>query len=618
MLLQWFGFIAVVCSVVACSEEGAIRVGSITFKGVRGVLEAQLRNALATRQSAKLPWDKKQYFDRSRFDADLKRIQAFYSDKGYPNARVSAFDVRLNSAQDKVDITLTIDEGDAVRIKSIEYYGFDTVPSDRMTDIRQALPLHVGDVRERPKMIEAQAAVQDRLRDSGFAYARVWVTENMPQPGELDVAVTADPGRVVHFGQIEVAGNTSVGDDVIRRDMLYRPGDVFSRSAMLNTQRRLYGMELFQFANVQVLDPDEQSPEVETRVTVAESKHQRLNFGIGYGTEEKGRVDAEYRHVNFLGGARSGGVHARWSALDRGMRINLTQPYFLLAGYSLETEGQQWYTFTPAYQSVVSGAKASIVHRTHSQRHSWTVSFISEHDSSAISDEALNDPSLRNALIALGLDPLTGKQDGTLNAVTIDGQFNATDNVIDARRGYQLAAHLEQAGKLVPGTFQYFATALDARHYLPIGKIVMATRLQLSSVDSESGDTSIPFSKRLFLGGATSVRGWGRFEISPLSESGLPIGGESLFAGSIEGRLGLTDKLGAVAFLDLGNVWGDSWTVDFADLRYAIGPGLRYRTPIGPLRVDVGYQLNPVAGLVVNGEPQQRRWRLHFSVGQAF
>ncbi len=73
-----------------------------------------------------------------------------------------------------------------------------------------------------------------------------------------------------------------------------------------------------------------------------------------------------------------------------------------------------------------------------------------------------------------------------------------------------------------------------------------------------------------------------------------------------------------MAFVDFGNVWREPWNFDLGDLRYAVGPGLRYQTPIGPARFDVGYQLNPIDGLLVNGEPQKRRFRLHFSIGQAF
>src|SRR4029077_11626929 len=110
----------------------------------------------------------------------------------------------------------------------------------------------------------------------------------------------------------------------------------------------------------------------------------------------------------------------------------------------------------------------------------------------------------------------------------------------------------------------------------------------------------------------------GRYEVSPLSGSGFPIGGLSMLEGSSEVRMAVLNKIGAVAFFDYGNVWADSWTLDLGDLHYAVGPGLRYVTPIGPLRVDLGYQLNPIEGLLVNGQPEQRRWRLHFSIGQAF
>jgi outer membrane translocation and assembly module TamA len=108
------------------------------------------------------------------------------------------------------------------------------------------------------------------------------------------------------------------------------------------------------------------------------------------------------------------------------------------------------------------------------------------------------------------------------------------------------------------------------------------------------------------------------YEVSPLSSTGLPIGGDSMFAGTAEGRFVVSGKLGAVVFLDTGNVWANANAIAFNDLRYAVGAGLRYQTPIGPARFDYGYQLNPIPGLLVNGEPQTRRWRVHFSIGQAF
>jgi outer membrane protein assembly complex protein YaeT len=608
-------------ALAACKEEGTVRVASLTFGGVHAVSEPQLRAALVTRQSSRLPWGKRRFFDRAQFEADLKRLQAFYSDRGYPDARVASFDVRMNAAQDAADVTIVIEEGRPVTIDAITFYGFDRVAADRLGEFRAALPFKAGDIRERTSFAAAQTTVQNLLRDDGYAYARVWVTEELREGGyESAIAVTADPGPPARFGAISISGNTSVGDHVIRRELTYHPGDRFSRSQMLATQRGLYSMELFQFANVTAVDTDEQPPDVRTRVTVAEAKHQTVNFGVGYGTEERVRVDGEYRHLNFLGGARSAGIHARWSSLDRGLRLSFTQPYFVLRGYSLTAEGQQWYTYTPAYQTIVSGARVAFVHQARSKRESWSASILTQHDHSKVEDAVLNDPKLRDDLIALGLDPSTGEQSGTLTALGGDVQWSGADSLLDAHRGFQLSGHVEYAGRPLPGTFRYEFVSVDGRLYTPVRRrVVWANRLQAAALFGHGGETTaIPFSKRLFLGGATTVRGWDRYEISPLGESGFPVGGTSLVAVSTELRLSATDRIGLVGFVDAGNVWASSAELSPADLRVAIGPGVRYATPIGPLRFDVGYQLNPIPGLLINGEPQTRRFRMFFSIGQAF
>jgi outer membrane protein insertion porin family/translocation and assembly module TamA len=222
-------------------------------------------------------------------------------------------------------------------------------------------------------------------------------------------------------------------------------------------------------------------------------------------------------------------------------------------------------------------------------------------------------------LIALGLDPTTGSQEGTLNALGLDYQISTADNALNARRGFQFAAHAETTGGFLPGTFNYYALSADGRHYIPLGRnFVFANRLQVGSITAKANDpANVPFSRKYFLGGATSLRGWGRFEVSPLS-SGTPIGGNSLLAFSSEIRTMVTGNLGGVLFLDGGSVWEKTSDVDLSELRYDVGLGLRYQTPVGPIRLDWGYQLNPIPDLLVNGEEQSRRWRLHFSIGQAF
>jgi outer membrane protein assembly complex protein YaeT len=603
----------------ACKEEGTIKVHRISFKGVKAVDEGRLKSALATKQSSIIPWGRKYYFDRSRFDADLKRIQAFYADRGYPEARVAGFDVKLNDKQDEVDLIVTIAEGEPVKVAAIDFVGFDEIPPAHLDVLKKNIPLNVGAPRDRQLVVATHEMALNELRDHGFPYAKVTTEESDGADGkQAALTFTAEPGKVAHFGAVEISGHKTVGERVIERQLTFKPGDLYRRSLVQDSQRRLYGMELFQFVNIEPINPELQPTEVPTRVTVAEGKHQRVNFGVGYGTEEKARVDAEYHHLNFFGGARTAGGHVRWSSLDRGARLDFNQPYFFAPHFSLGGEAQDWYTFTPAYNSVVVGAKATLTHRQN-QHTSWAISMTSEHDRSSVADDVLADSRRRNTLIALGLDPITGEQNGTLNAFGFDFQHSTADNILNARRGYQVALHTEEAGRLLPGTFNYYAISGDGRHYLPIGdRIVVASRLQFGNIRPVGSDPkNVPFSKKFFLGGATSIRGWGRYEVSPLSE-GLPIGGNSMLAISEELRATLRGKLGGVLFLDVGNVWAESFGFKLNDLRYAVGPGLRYQTPIGPIRFDVGYQLNPVPELLVNGSPQTRRLRFHFSIGQAF
>jgi outer membrane protein assembly complex protein YaeT len=611
--------LALAAVVSACKEEGTIKVHSLKFAGVKAVDEKRLAAALATHASSKLPWGKKAYFDRSRFDADLQRIQAFYSDRGFPDARVTGFDVKLNDKQDQVDVTLTIAEGDPIKLVAIDFVGFDLIPPDHFTQLKNQVPLKIGEPRDRQLVVTTHEMALNELRDHGYPYAKLSTAENDgPNGKEATVVYTATPGQLAHFGDIQIQGNKSVNDRIIERQLEFKPGDLYRRSIVQDSQRRLYGLELFQFANIEPLEQEQQPADVPMRVTVAEGKHQRLNFGVGYGTEEKARADVEYHQLNFFGGARTAGAHARWSALDRGIRLDFTQPYFFGPHFSLSGEGQDWYTYTPAYTSTVLGAKATVMHKTSAQSN-WSVFINTERDSSTVDKAVLADPTQRPYLIALGLNPITGEQNGTLNSVGFDIQHSTADNVLNSHHGYQIAFHAEQAGSILPGTFKYYTLGFDARHYLPVfsDNVVLASRFQIGNLRPLGGETELPFSKRYFLGGSTSVRGWGIYEISPLS-NGLPIGGDSMMAFSEELRAMLVGNLGGVLFLDAGNVWAESFGQTITDLRYAIGPGLRYQTPIGPVRFDYGYQLNPIPGLLVNGQPQTRRWRVHFSIGQAF
>ena len=615
-----------------CKEEGGVKVASMKFNGAKAVQAGQLKKVLATGASSKIPWGEKRYFSREQFEADLKRIIAFYHDRGFPDARIASFDVKLSEDQTSVDITLNVVEGEPVIAERIELTGFEPLPDYRRRGLDRRMPMKAGQPMDRALIQATREAALDALKDTGYPYATVRLDES---PGSQErsrvLTLTAQPGPVARHGAVEIQGNSSVSDGVIERQLTFKPGDVFRQSRMLESQRKLYQLEVFQFANVEPVRAEGEKPlESPTRITVTEGKHRKMNFSFGYGSEEKGRVEADWRHVNFFGGARTAGVRGRYSALDRGVKLNFGQPYFFSPRYAFGLQGQYWHNDEPAFKLDNIGGRATISRefgRTGSRmlgsRPAMTLAFTyaNEWEDYVISEEARQDPTMRDDLIALGLDPRTGTGRGQRSSISFDGGRNTTNNVLDARRGYMASLHLEQAGKWLGGDYDYFEVTGEGRYYRSVGRSVVAVRGRVGSIDGIGEtlqDFEVPFYKRYFLGGSTNLRGWGRFDVAPLSVEGLPIGGHSFMYFSTEWRVPVWRQLSAVVFLDGGNVWRRSWDFDMNDLRYDVGPGLRYNTPIGPIRFDVGFQLNPIPGLQVNGEPEPRQFRLHFSIGQAF
>src|SRR5205823_1695540 len=220
--------------------------------------------------------------------------------------------------------------GQPTIVSAIELTGFDVLTSTEQHFLKSTLPLQPGKPLDRQNAVASRERALNIFRDSGYPYAEVVTSNNNTGDHKVEFTLAATPGALAHFGPITIEGEKSVSEEVIRRELLYKPGDLYRRRDMRNTQRKLYGMELFQFANVESLEEkDVQKPDVETRVVVAEGKPRRLTTGFGYGSEEKARATLRWDHLNFFGGARQAGVEGKWSSLDRGLKMDLTEPYFM-------------------------------------------------------------------------------------------------------------------------------------------------------------------------------------------------------------------------------------------------------------------------------------------------
>ena len=617
--------LALLAMAAGCRPTGDVEVKDVTFTGVQAFPESELKNVLATRESGRFPWSPKHYFDRASFDADLQRVHAYYADRGYPAQRVTNVDVAFNGDRTQVRVRIDIDEGTPVVVQSVSFDGFDVLPADERPD-EASSPLKAGAPRDRIIVRATRDVVAGLLRDRGYPLGFVDAGERPGKdPNSVIVTFRADPGPTMQFGEPTYEGLSRVNSSVVRHQLSFMPGDTFRESLVRSTQRRLSNIEVFDLATVTPRFEEASEGRVPVRITVAEGKPRRIRFGIGYGTEERARGSVNWQHLNVAGRARRFETEAKASFLDQSLSATFIQPYLARQGWSLHVSALAESIRQLTYDQRSYGGSATINYQ-HERggtpareplRYNLHFTYRNEFLSYGIREESLDDLDRREERIALGLDPDTGRGEGTLASVDFDIERVAVDDAFQPTRGTVLSAHVEHARPWLGGSYHFDEISADGRVYVPIGRLVVAARAGFGALNSDDV-TKLPFSKRYFLGGATSLRGWGRYQVSPLDENGFPIGGRTRAEASTEVRFPLTEKLSGVIFMDAGGVGASDWNVGDLQIRFDAGPGLAYRTPLGPIRADFGYQLNPIEGLVVNGKPSTRRWRLHVSFGHAY
>ena len=611
---------------VGRGDEAAAKPAIARFElvGADSVDEAELRNLLATKAPSWIPWTRTPRFDPDALDQDLRRITTFYGNHGYPDARIP--EVAIDHTEDGVAITIRIEAGEPNRVADVELTGFSPLPPETLSRLRQQIPVLPGEPVVREDVVAGAQLGIESLEEHGYAHATVNVDQREVAPRRVRIRYEAVPGPLTRFGEVQIGGNLDVSDELIRREVAFTAGEPFQRSLVVRTQQALLALGLFEAVAIERVTrgpTGEQATDIGIRIRVVERDPQRVEFGFGYGTDEQVWGDLEWQHLNFAGGGRRLGARGRWSWLDRGVRAQFRQPFFLTRHLTLMLDGRDWHTQALSYDTRLSGGSAG-VGGTLGTRTSWSAILTTQQQRSQASKASLADPALRQALVAIGFDPTSGEQRGVLNQVGFQVLRSTIDEPARTRRSL-VSLQVEGADRWLGGDFSFVQVQAGGRAYWDVGDHVLMARLEAGSIDptaeapespENGGSPAVPFFKRYFLGGSTSLRGWGYDEVSALSPEGVPIGGHSMLLATLEARFQLAGPFGMAVFVDAGNVWATSWHVRPSDMRYDAGIGFQFRSPFGPIRVDLGYPLTPIEGLRVDGREQDQGWRIHLRVGE--
>ncbi|MGA2405054.1 MAG: BamA/TamA family outer membrane protein [Syntrophobacteraceae bacterium] len=575
-----------------------LQVRSIRFEGNKTIAASELKKILSTKEM-KFRWFFKAPLNETVLSEDLERIQQFYVSQGFYHMQLISHEIEP-LVGNNVRVVFRLEEGSPMMVSELNLKIDGPSPEQWRKDIVKILPIQAGKRFTTPGYKDIEKVAKRYLAERGYPKAKVDMRARLDKGSNLGtVLVEIEAGPVCTFGNVRVEGNESVSSNVIMREVTFHQGERFNASKIEAVQQRLYALDLFQFVDISVDDLEKETTVLPIRILVKQAKKQTIRLGIGYGTDDRFRGQAQYEVRDLLGDGRRLQINVKASSIVQMVEGRVTQPYFLDTKGSLIIDG-----------GVMRESQISFVNMKEYIRPKYEYKWFD----GLVSYAGYNFES--NYLTDVVIPPSATDQEHQayyVSSLIAGNTWDRADSILDPKKGWRILQNMEWAGSFLGSQVDYFKFTLDCRGYLPVLNLgSLAARLRYGAIEPLQGTSEVPIFKRFFLGGTDTVRGYPYQQLGPLDPSGDPIGGMALLEGGLEWRFPIRSPLEGVVFSDFGNIAHAVGNLSWDENRYTAGVGLRYLTIVGPLRFDVGYELNP---------PEPRPflpYQFHFSIGQAF
>lgn len=584
-------------------------VTRIAWTGVEAMPEDDLEDRIVTAAQPRFElrfWKAKRRLDEFALEEDIDRILEVYAEIGFFSATAEA---RVSDPlADRTAIEFIVQEGPRVRLQAwtLEILTQTEEPSPPEDVELDLLRRHVAFLPNRAfgsKLYrDRRVALLRECGELGFPAARIRGGASIDLETSLaQVSWNLDLGPRTKIGSIRIEGLERVEQRIVRRELLFEEGARFSNSSIEKSERRLVATGLFRSAAIGRARTNEPGTDdtIDLAIRLDEAPPRSFRASIGYGTEDGPRGEVSLGWRNFLGDARQLNLRGFASLLDAGFEVSLGQPYVWgdLARADLAVSALRQER--PGYEAFLTGA-------------SGLMTFYPDRDGpwSVTIGPGVELAQILSFEIDVGEQTRGPRQSLIVNWFTV-ARYQRIDDKLNPRSGISIELHNELGGFPIGSDLDYHRWHLVTRLYQPTGPLVWAFRAAVSSLDPiGDGLPAVPLTRRLYSGGTNSIRGYGFQKLGPKDSDNDPIGGLSRMELGVELRIPIWGPVGLVGFVDAGDVRTDPFSWRPRDLRASAGPGVRFDTPVGPLRFDFGWLLNRTR----NSDP----WRFHLSVGHAF
>ncbi|MEW6162397.1 MAG: outer membrane protein assembly factor BamA [Nitrospirota bacterium] len=580
-------------------EGTKVKIREIYFSGV-SLPEKNLKEVMSLKEGG--------LYNPDLIDTDREAIKEFYNALGYLEASVEEFQTNpplppllkggKGGLPEEIDIIIRIHEGLKTEIEKVEIVGTDLISEE---EVREAVRIKPGDPYNEVDILDARYRIIELYNTHGLSDVIVSVERNF-EGQKASITFQINEGGITFFGKTIVRGNYRTRYEVVKRELKHHEGIPFDYRILGKERRRLYKLGLFTDVDMEVLDRYNHERDVLIRLN--EGNAGAVEFGVGYGDYERfrGFLDLSYR--NLWGMNRQSSLRVELSSIERRYILQYHEPWFLskqlsFRAFLLREERREINIDTreTRYRLTRYGATAGLEKRL----------------SDTLKAELYYDFSLVETFDVKPDVILSREDTGTL---TISGLrpgivYDTRDNPFDPKKGVLSGISLKFTPPAFLSETNFVKLLLHGSIYHQLNKrFVLALSLRGGVAQGYHKTEKLPIVERFFLGGRMTVRGYEQDTLGPKGSDGTPTGGNAFLLSNIEMRSSLAKGIGIVAFLDGGNVWLKAKDIDPGNLKYTIGLGFRYSTPIGPIRIDYGRKLQR--------EPGESRGEIHFSIGHAF